>query len=137
MIVSKGSWMFSVDLEDAYYSMWLQSESRGLFGAKVKMEPEMIERLQKAGLGPEGAVGSDGLCIQPKGLPMGFTNSCAIWTKISRVLTRMWRERGWKCIGYIDDFLFVAGGSGHRSRAIAAMKQSRQFFVDMGAKGGH
>ena len=108
MIVSKGSWMFSVDLEDAYYSMWLQSESRGLFGAKVKMEPEMIERLQKAGLVPEGAVGSDGLCIQPKGLPMGFTNSCAIWTKISRVLTRMWRERGWKCIGYIDDFLFVA-----------------------------
>ena len=39
---------------------------------------------------------------------MGFTNSCAIWTKISRVCTRMWRERGWTCLGYIDDFLFVA-----------------------------
>ena len=33
-----------------------------------------------------------------------------------------------------DDLLFVAGGSGHRARAITAMKQSRQFFVDMGAQ---
>ena len=33
-----------------------------------------------------------------------------------------------------DDLLFTASGSGHRARAMEAMKESRQFFVDMGAQ---
>ena len=32
--------------------------------------------------------------VQPNGLPMGFRNSCAVWTKTARVLTGMWRRRG-------------------------------------------
>ena len=102
-------WAFSIDLEDAYYSMLLKpGRTRRLFGAKVCMPAELLEKLRAAGLWPEWLEVPEGegaeVCIQPKGLPMGFTNACAIWTKISRVLTRLWRERGWRCVGYIDDF---------------------------------
>ena len=33
-----------------------------------------------------------------------------------------------------DDLLFTASGSGHRARAIGAMKLSKKFFVDVGAR---
>ena len=46
--------------------------------------------------------------VRPKGLPMGFKNSCAIWTKIFRTLTRKWREQGFALIHYMDDLLFSA-----------------------------
>ena len=113
MISQKGdSWLFSIDLEDAYYSCMLTKNCRGLFGAKVRMHAEQLAKLREAGLVPDWLVIEEGserdVCIQPRGLPMGFTNSCAIWTKIARVLTRKWRERGWSVCGYIDDFLFVA-----------------------------
>jgi len=39
---------------------------------------------------------------------MGFKNSCAIWTKIFRTLTRKWREQGISLIHYMDDLLFSA-----------------------------
>ena len=109
IMIEKDSWIFSIDLEDAYYSFLLHPDSRSIFGAKAKLKKEQLERLKAAGLWPEGRSTEDQeVCLQPRGLPMGFTNSCAIWTSIQRVLTRMWRSRGWKCCGYIDDFLFIA-----------------------------
>ena len=46
--------------------------------------------------------------IRPRGLPMGFRNSCAIWTAIARTLTKKWRAQGIRCIHYIGDFRFCA-----------------------------
>ena len=130
----ESDWLFSIDLEDAYYSMLLKDDAtRGLFGAKVEMPAELMQKLRDAGLVHEGlglgVSGGESVCIQPRGLPMGFTNSCAIWTKISRVLTRMWRERGWRVCGYIDDFLFVA------SSEEEAWKMLKQALRDIEALG--
>ena len=112
ILMREGDWAFSIDLEDAYYSCLLKSSCRNLFGAKVAMPAEQLRKLKEAGLLPQELEGEDSsgaeVCVRPRGLPMGFTNSCAIWTKISRVLTRMWKERGWRVIGYIDDFCFFA-----------------------------
>ena len=44
MVVSEGDWLFTCDLEDAYYSAQLTEESRNLFGAKVSMKPEALKR---------------------------------------------------------------------------------------------
>ena len=48
------------------------------------------------------------ISIRPRGsrgLAMGYKNSCAIATKLGRVITRMWRERGIKLANLLDDVL--------------------------------
>jgi len=110
MIVNPGDWMFTIDLEDAYYSAGLHPESRGLFGHKVMLPVAALKVLAEAGLLPEGwsAEVEREVCLQPVGLPMGFRNSCAVWSYIGRVLTAKWRRQGIRCLGYIDDFIFAA-----------------------------
>ena len=39
---------------------------------------------------------------------MGFSNSCVIFTKLARVLTKKWRLKGVRLLHYMDDFLFCA-----------------------------
>ena len=130
----EAQWAFSIDLEDAYYSMLLKEGStRSLFGSKVFMPAELLCKLKEAGFLPKELEVSEGkgqdVCIQPQGLPMGFTNSCAIWTKVSRVLTRLWRERGWSVIGYIDDFLFLANSE---KEAWVMLKQALRDIEELG-----
>ena len=49
--------------------------------------------------------------ITPRGLAMGYRNSCAIATKLGRVTTRMWRERGIKLANLLDDVLVAVTGT--------------------------
>ena len=107
LVVNKGDWMFTLDLEDAYYSFLLQEESRNLFGGKLQMDDEAKAKLAAEGFDTTKLQG-DTAFVRPKGLPMGFKNSCAIWTKIFRTLTRKWREQGIALIHYMDDLLFSA-----------------------------
>ena len=39
---------------------------------------------------------------------MGFKLSPVIFTKLMRVLTKRWRERGVRLVHYLDDLLFCA-----------------------------
>lgn len=59
---------------------------------------------------PEGwAPDSEGqTTVRPVGLPMGFKLSPVIFTKLMRVLTKRWRERGIRLVHYLDDLLFCA-----------------------------
>ena len=107
LVVKQGDFMFTLDLEDAYYSFLLQEESRNLFGGKLEFSEQMQARLKEEGLDVSKLKG-DTAFVRPKGLPMGFKNSCAIWTKIFRTLTRKWREQGIPLIHYMDDLLFSA-----------------------------
>ena len=73
------------------------------------MPKEQWQKLKADGLAPEDveqALEGD-VFIRPIGLPMGFRNSCAIWTAVAtcRTLTRKWRKQGIRCLGYIDAFL--------------------------------
>ena len=47
----------------------------------------------------------------PRGLAMGFRNICAIATKLGRVITRMWRERGIKLANLLDNDLVAVTGT--------------------------
>ena len=49
--------------------------------------------------------------LRARGLPQGFRNSCAVWTKLSRVLTAHWRRRGVKLVHLLDDLLFSISGT--------------------------
>ena len=49
--------------------------------------------------------------VRPRGLAMGYRNSCAIWTKVARVITRRWREKGFKLVHMIDDVLVSVTGT--------------------------
>ena len=42
---------------------------------------------------------------------MGFRNSCAVWTKVARVLTTLWRRKGFKLVHLLDDLLFSVSGT--------------------------
>ena len=42
---------------------------------------------------------------------MGFRNSCAIFTKLARVLTALWRKRGVKLVHMMDDLLIAVSGT--------------------------
>ena len=77
LLLNKGDWMLTMDLEDAYYSCLLTEDSRNLFGAKVSMGKEQWQQLKEKGLVPEDlehTVESD-VYIRPRGLPMGFRGS--------------------------------------------------------------
>ena len=110
VVIEKNDYMFTVDLEDAYYSAQLTEESRNLFGAQLELDEKSLELLRAAGRIPEGwAPGPDGKAsIRPRGLPMGFSNSCVIFTKLARVLTKKWRLQGIRLVAYMDDILFAA-----------------------------
>ena len=53
LVLNKGDWMLTMDLEDAYYSCLLTEDSRNLFGAKVNMDKEQWQQLKEKGLVPE------------------------------------------------------------------------------------
>ena len=54
------------------------------------------------------ADGKATVTVQPKGLPMGYTLSCSIFTRLTRALTTMWRARGYQLVHLLDDFSFMA-----------------------------
>jgi hypothetical protein len=52
LVLNPGDWMFTTDLEDAYYSMRLTEESRNLFGASLRMDKPSLKKLEEAGVLP-------------------------------------------------------------------------------------
>ena len=116
LVVEKDDWVFSIDFTDAYYQLHLDDLSKRLVGAAVEFTQEQVRELRKAGLLPpefewDRAATTVRVRVRPKGLPMGFRNSCAIWTKVARVLTTLWRRKGFKLVHLIDDLLFSVTGT--------------------------
>jgi hypothetical protein len=73
LVLNPGDYMFTTDLEDAYYSMCLTEESRNLFGASLRMDKPSLEKLKAAGVLPEFQSTEEGdVYIRPRGLPMGL-----------------------------------------------------------------
>ena len=111
MVVDEGQFGFSLDLKDGYYGVFLQEASRGLCGAQLEFEQAQVDRLQELGCleGIEVKVLQSGkvrLSVQPKGLPMGYTLSCAIFTRLVRAITAKWRAKGYAMVNLLDDFAF-------------------------------
>ena len=116
LVVVKGDWLFSIDFTDAYYQILLDLASQRLVGAEVDLTQQQVQELKDAGMLPEGFVWDRtaefvNVRVRPRGLPMGFRNSCAVWTKIARVLTTLWRRKGFKLVHLIDDLLFSVSGT--------------------------
>ena len=116
LVVEQGDWLFSIDFTDAYYQIFLHRASQRLVGAAIELEQHQVRCLEERGLLPQGfewdrAATLVELRVRPRGLPMGFRNSCAVWTKVARVLTTLWRRKGFKLVHLLDDLLFSVSGS--------------------------
>ena len=123
LVVSQGDWIFSIDFTDAYYQLLLDSESQSLVGAKIEVTQAQIQELLAQGLLPAEFVWDKEaelveIHVRPRGLPMGFKNSCAVWTKTARVLTTLWRRKGFKLVHMIDDLLFAVSGTYEEACAV-------------------
>jgi hypothetical protein len=116
LVMKQGDWLFMVDLTDAYHQFFLTVRSRRLFGHRIVFPQALLDQLERAGKLPkdfkktEVKPGFFEVFLRPVGLPMGFKNACAIWTKIARVLTAKWRREGKALVHMIDDFLFAVDG---------------------------
>ena len=122
LVVRPGDWLFSIDLTDAYHQFALTVKSRRLFGHSIRLQQEDVQRLEGLSLLPEEFLWDRGaswvtVFLRPVGLPMGFRNSCAVWTKITRVLTSKWRREGRRLVHLLDDFLFAVDSSKSREEA--------------------
>ena len=112
LCVTKGCWMFSIDLYSGYDAVLLTEDTKGLFGVEMVFSPENTALLLEEGLLTEDCVqrrladGSAVVLVQPRTLPQGFTNSCAVFTKLTRQLVRSLRARGVRLVHLLDDFLF-------------------------------
>ena len=116
LVVAQGDWLFSIDFTDAYYQLLLDAASQKLVGASIEFTQAQMLELEAAGLLPEGLVWDRQaelveVAVRPRGLPMGFRNSCAVWTKTARVLTTLWRRKGFKLVHLLDDLLFSVTGT--------------------------
>ena len=116
LIVDKGDWLFSIDFTNYYYQLFFREDAREYLGAGLQMTQEQVKILEEEGMLPEGFEWDKTaewvkVTIRPRGLAMGYKNSCAIATKLGRVITRMWRERGIKLANLLDDVLFAVSGT--------------------------
>lgn len=85
LVLERGDWMFTLDDVAGYHHWEIRERCRKFFGFEWK------------GVWYEWCV-----------LPFGIL--CAPWmfTKGKRVLVKLWRERGYKLVPYMDDVLFAA-----------------------------
>lgn len=116
LVVAPGDWLFSIDLTEACYQLPLEETTRRLFGASLSFSQQQMQELEREGLLPEGYSWDRSqdwvtVHVRARGLPQGFRNSCAVWTKLARVLTAKWRREGIKLVHLLDDFLFSVSGS--------------------------
>ncbi len=72
--------------------------------------------------------------IERCSIPQGCPFSMALVALITRVWVAKMEDINVEPRCLADDLLFVACGTAHRSRAIAAMLSSRNFFHDLGAR---
>jgi len=115
-IVDKGDWFFSIDFTNYYYQLFFREDAREYLGAGLMMTQKQVLILEVENMLPDGFVWDRDaewvqVSIRPRGLAMGYKNSCAIATKLGRVITRMWRERGIKLTNLLDDVLVAVTGT--------------------------
>ena len=112
MVATPGCWGFTVDLKDGYYAMWIRDTCRALLAGQVVFSAEHAKVMREVGLiGEEVEWLADGrarVTMQPRGLVMGFTNSCAVFTKLTRQVAKYWRKQGTRLVHMMDDFAFFA-----------------------------
>lgn len=105
-LLTKGCYMLSIDLQDAYYSVPIALEHRKYL--KFFWE---------------------GKAWQFKALPNGLSSGPRLFTKILKPLLSHLRSGGVNIIAYIDDTLILAKS---REEAIHAMQKTVQLFTDLG-----
>jgi hypothetical protein len=114
LAVTPGCYTFTIDLESGYDAVELKQSCRGLFGISIVFSAERIAQLIAEGFMTAKQVqrvfqdGSALVYLKPRTLPQGWTNSCAVFTKLTRQLCRVWRKRGYRLVHLLDDFLFCA-----------------------------
>jgi hypothetical protein len=123
LVVRQGDWLFSIDLTDAYHQWLLLEKSRRLFGHSLELSQDQVQELSDVGRLPEGFVWDKSadfvrVYLRPVGLPMGFTNACAIFTKVSRVYVAKWRREGKRCVHLLDDMMFSVSGTFEEACAV-------------------
>ena len=113
LVVKPNDWLMSIDLTSGYDCIKLTKECRGLFGVRLVFPITIVELLIKEGLllaeevGRVFRNGTAEIFARPVTLPQGFTLSCAVFTKLTRQVVRMWRARGYRLAHILDDFLFA------------------------------
>ena len=95
LAVTPGCYMFTIDLESGYDAVELKKSCRGLFGISIVFSAERIAQLIAEGFMTAKQVqrvfqdGSALVYLKPRTLPQGWTNSCAVFTKLTRQLCRV------------------------------------------------
>ena len=123
LTVKHRSWIFSVDLESGYDALLLDEDSRKLFGAKIWITRKDFDELVAEGILTEEHVkrrkkGKVEVLVQACTLVQGWTNSCAVFTKLTNQLVRVWRKRGYNLVHILDDFLFAVDGTFEEACAV-------------------
>ena len=138
LVLKPGDYMICIDLHSGYDALRLTDDSRVLFGVRVVLMPDDVERLLRAGkirIPLFGQVYKDGrveVFGKPVTLPQGFTLSCGIFTKLTRQMVRVWRSKGWRLAHLLDDLLFADQSEVRlmeKAKEIIAMLESLGFFV--------
>ena len=91
-MIKPKSWMWSVDLKDAYYALRVAPHCRRYFSFKLLCGGELIER--------DVECLSVGLCCSP-----------CIYTKVVRAFVTAARRQGIATLAYLDDLAFSVHGS--------------------------
>jgi len=106
--VRPGMWMISLDLESGYHHVAMHPSSQVYLGFEL-----------------------GGRFFRCQALPFGLSPAPAVFTKLMRVLVRMWRGRGGSVLPYLDDFLF---GFQTKEEATAAAVQIDADLASMGLR---
>ena len=123
LAVTRGCWLFSIDLESGYDALLLAPRSRKLFGAKFWMARETFDELVAEGILTEEHVlrakkGKVEVLVQARTLVQGWTNSCAVFTKLTNQCVKVWRQKGYNLVHILDDFLFAVEGTFEEACAV-------------------
>ena len=105
-LIAPNSFLASVDLRDAYYSVAIHENSRKF----LKFEWQ-------------------GQFWQFKVLPNGLSTAPRLFTKILKPVLSNLRKQGHTVIGYLDDTLIIANS---KEQAEAAVKATTRSFIDLG-----
>lgn len=102
----KGDWMTSIDLQDAYNHIPMAASARPFLRYIIQ-----------------------GRHFQFKGMPFGLSSAPLIFTKIMRPVVQRLREKGIRCVIYLDDLLIMAET---RAQAVTHTREARELLESLG-----
>jgi len=101
--IQKGMYMISLDLKSGYHHVGLHPSARQYLGFQLG------ERY-----------------FQCAALPFGLSQAPAVFTKVMRAVVQLWRQRGWRVLPYLDDFLFAFASEEEATAAAVRIDQDLQ-----------